>query len=254
MNTKIFKYQNMEDLTNLDVRTANIDGEIWFVGFDVATALGYAKPRNAISAHCKERGTLKQGVPTTSGIQEMTLINEPNVYRLIIKSKLPSAERFEEWLFEEVLPRLRKTGIYTIDRSAMPNFIVRYNDNWDNTDKGYFSVISELYVRLYGSFEKVGYKIPDRAFDGKEIRPDVSVGQLFAKYLIDFHPELGDSFKRYRHRFPNGITVKARQYKNELLGVFANYVDDIWIPERAEVYFRDRDPLALDYLPKLLDG
>lgn len=92
------------------VRSLLIDGEPWFVGRDVAQVLGYAKPENAIGRHCK--GPLKRGIPTLGGIQEMAVIAERDVYRLIFSSKLPSAERFEEWVVSEVLPSIRKRGIY----------------------------------------------------------------------------------------------------------------------------------------------
>lgn len=79
---------------------------------DVAAALGYATPRDAISRHCK--GVVKRDTPTSSGIQQMSYINEGDLYRLIMKSKLPSAEKFESWVVDEVLPAIRKTGSYQI--------------------------------------------------------------------------------------------------------------------------------------------
>ena len=92
------------------VRMIEENGQIWFCGADVANALEYKNSRKAIADHCKEGGVTKRATPTTSGIQSITFINEPNLYRLIIHSKLPSAERFEKWMFEEVLPAIRKTG------------------------------------------------------------------------------------------------------------------------------------------------
>lgn len=91
------------------------NGEALFVARDVASALGYAKPENAIDRHCK--GTLKRGIVTpTRGEQQYSVIREPDVYRLIVKSNLPSAERFEAWVFEEVLPSIRKTGGYSVEK------------------------------------------------------------------------------------------------------------------------------------------
>lgn len=92
------------------IRLIYLDGEPWFVAKDVAGLLGYSKPRNAISSHCK--GALKQCIPTNSGIQEMSVIPERDVYRLVMRSKLPAAEEFEEWVVGEVLPAVRKTGSY----------------------------------------------------------------------------------------------------------------------------------------------
>jgi prophage antirepressor-like protein len=77
---------------------------------DVATALGYVNPRKAVNDHCK--GVTKRDTPTSSGVQSMSYINEGDLYRLIMKSKLPSAEKFESWVMDEVLPTIRKTGGY----------------------------------------------------------------------------------------------------------------------------------------------
>lgn len=92
------------------VRIIEENGKYLFCGTDVARALGYARPNEAVSKHCK--GTLKRRTPTAGGIQEMLFIPEGDVYRLIVHSKLPSAERFERWVFDEVLPSIRKHGAY----------------------------------------------------------------------------------------------------------------------------------------------
>ena len=99
------------------VRTTEIDGKPYFCGADVAKALGYAKPNNAVVAHCK--GALKRGTPTRGGVQEMSFIPEGDVYRLIVGSKLPTAEKFERWVFDEVLPSIRRDGGYIRANSGM---------------------------------------------------------------------------------------------------------------------------------------
>ena len=93
-----------------EIRSVQIDGKIYFVGKDIASALGYKIPSKAINTHCK--GVSKMEIPTAGGKQEMQIIPEGDVYRLIIKSKLPSAERFESWVFDEVLVQIRQTGGY----------------------------------------------------------------------------------------------------------------------------------------------
>ena len=95
------------------VRVVEEEGQPLFCGADVARALGYAKPQNAIAAHCK--GALKRGTPTTGGFQELLFIPEGDVYRLITHSQLPAAEDFERWVFDDVLPTIRKTGSYSLD-------------------------------------------------------------------------------------------------------------------------------------------
>ena len=94
-----------------ELRTVNVGDKIMFVASDVAKALGYSRPADAITAHCK--GSVKHRLPTNGGMQELKIIPEGDVYRLIAHSKLPAAEKFESWVFDEVLPSIRKTGSYT---------------------------------------------------------------------------------------------------------------------------------------------
>mgnify|MGYP002152492194 CR=1 FL=1 len=77
MQLAIFKYQSEEEQMLSEIKTVEIDGEIWFVASDVAKTLGYSNPRDAIARHCKTRGVVKHDIPTNSGMQSMTLINEP---------------------------------------------------------------------------------------------------------------------------------------------------------------------------------
>lgn len=91
------------------IRTVELEGKIYFVGKDVANALGYSNPRDAIARHCK--GVVKHDSFKEGG-QEVALIPEGDMYRLITHSKLESAERFESWVFDEVLPSIRQTGQY----------------------------------------------------------------------------------------------------------------------------------------------
>ena len=97
-----------------DIRIVMIDGEPWFVGKDVATALGYSNPRKAIADHVdsEDKGVTK--CDTLGGIQELTIINESGVYALIFGCKLESAKRFKHWVTSDVLPSIRRTGSYTM--------------------------------------------------------------------------------------------------------------------------------------------
>lgn len=105
--SSIFKFESAEVRTFADERN-----ELWFLANDVCSVLGYANPRDAVAKHCKEKGVAKRDTLTDKGNQEMTFINEGNLYRLIVKSRKPEAERFEEWVMDEVLPTIRKTGKY----------------------------------------------------------------------------------------------------------------------------------------------
>ena len=111
-----------------ELRTVNVSDKIMFVASDVAKALGYSRPADAITAHCK--GSVKRRLPTNGGMQELKIIPEGDVYRLITHSKLPAAEKFESWVFDEVLPSIRKHGAYMTEDTikkviAEPDFIIQ---------------------------------------------------------------------------------------------------------------------------------
>ena len=100
------------------IRTVEINGEPWFAGKDVAEALGYVKPLNAISAHVDEDDSLKQGLIDSMGrTQETIIINESGLYSLILGSSLDSAKKFKRWITSEVIPSIRKTGTYNLPQT-----------------------------------------------------------------------------------------------------------------------------------------
>lgn len=102
-----------------DIRTVEIDGEAWFVGKDVAGALGYAKPLGAVSTHVEKDDSLKRGLMDSLGREQETIfINESGLYALIFGSKLDSAKKFKKWVTSEVLPAIRKNGSYTMPVST----------------------------------------------------------------------------------------------------------------------------------------
>ena len=94
-----------------------IDGKEYFPATQCAKLLGYARPADAISAHCK--GVCVLPTPSSGGVQNTKYIPEGDLYRLIIRSRLPAAERFERWVFDDVLPSIRKSGVYGIDIEAV---------------------------------------------------------------------------------------------------------------------------------------
>lgn len=100
------------------IRTVILKGEPWFVAKDVAEALGYTNTNDAINTHC--RGVAKRYpiLDSLGRTQEVRIIAEPDLYRLIFSSNLPAAERFERWVVEEVLPSIRKTGKYRVTEEA----------------------------------------------------------------------------------------------------------------------------------------
>ena len=100
-----------------EIRTINENGVVLFCGSDVARALGYSRPNEAVATHAK--GTVKRRTLTNGGEQEMAFIPESDLYRLIFRSKLPSAERFTDWVTAEVLPSIRKNGGYIAQQDTL---------------------------------------------------------------------------------------------------------------------------------------
>ena len=113
-----------------EIRVVEIDGEPYFVGKDVASVLGYAKPLNAISKHVDEDDSLKRGLIDSLGRTQQTIvINESGLYSLILSSKLPNAKKFKRWVTSEVLPTIRKTGGYVNDEDLFINTYFPFADD-----------------------------------------------------------------------------------------------------------------------------
>ena len=97
-----------------EIRTCLVNNQIMFVGKDVATALGYAKPQNALATHVDKEDKSTAPIQGTAYETRVTLINESGLYALILSSKLPQAKAFKRWVTSEVLPSIRKTGRYEL--------------------------------------------------------------------------------------------------------------------------------------------
>ena len=122
-NLQIFKNEQFGE-----IRTIEENGNVLFCGSDVAKALGYSNAPDALRRHC--RAIAKRDTPISGKMQAINFISEGDVYRLIAHSQLPSAEKFEKWVFEEVLPTIRKHGAYmtpeTIEKTLLnPDYIIQ---------------------------------------------------------------------------------------------------------------------------------
>lgn len=100
-----------------EVRTLEEDGTVLFCGSDVAKALGYARPNDAVTQHC--RATVKRRTPISGKMQDINFIPESDLYRLVFSSKLPTAEKFTDWVTSEVLPSIRRSGGYIAGQESM---------------------------------------------------------------------------------------------------------------------------------------
>ncbi len=153
------------------VRTMVIDNEIWFVGKDVANALGYSNSRDAIATHVEpeDKGVAK--CDTLGGKQDLVIINESGLYSLILSSKLESAKRFKRWVTLEVLPTLRKTGHYEMENySPEMQAILMHDKKLVKMDERVTTLENTMtldYAQQQALGEAVNYVVID-ALGGKE--------------------------------------------------------------------------------------
>lgn len=116
MNLQLFHHNAGPDMRAF----LDADGTPWMCAPDITKALGYANGPAAVATHCKEKGITKRYTPTAGGTQLLTWLNEANLYRLVMRSKLPEAEQFQDWVVEDVLPQIRRTGKYDGAAALLP--------------------------------------------------------------------------------------------------------------------------------------
>ena len=199
------------------VRTVEVNGEPYFVGKDVAIILGYAKPQNAIATHVDEDDALKQGILTTQGIQEMVVINESGLYSLILGSKLPNTKKFKRWVTSEVLPSIRKHGMYATDELlANPDFAIKVFQELkaerekrsllETTVKVQSQQIAELQP-------KASYY--DIVLNCKDLVSISVIAKDFGKTAIWLNQYLHDKGIQYKQGGKNGIWLLYQKYAEQ---------------------------------------
>lgn len=204
-----------------EVRTLEEDGKVLFCGSDVAKALGYSRPKDAISAHAK--GAVKRRTLTSGGEQDMSFIPESDLYRLVFSSKLPTAEKFTEWVTAEVLPSIRKHGAYmtqdTLEAAILnPDYLLKVVTVLkDETDKRKALEVSNaaLAVDLEIARPKADY------FDQLVERNTLTNFRETAKQL-DTPPKKFVAFlleKKYIYRDKKGKLLPYEQKNNGLFEV-----------------------------------
>ncbi|MCT3077191.1 BRO family protein [Leuconostoc citreum] len=222
-----------------DVRTVVINSEAWFVGKDVADALGYTKSRNALTKHVDEDDALKRGVTDNLGrLQETTLINESGVYSLIFGSKLESAKRFKKWVTSEVLPAIRKTGSYSTQMTDLEKIALlaqgttQLNQRLDGVETKVDTYIENqaLNATDYGSVNRaVNHRV--YAYASIHHIPKSKVGPLFK--------DLGNQIKQVAN-VGNRSRIKSKDYD-----IVIQFIDN-WEPSTATKAIIEQMSLDLD--------
>lgn len=229
---KIFENEAFGEIRTLETD----DGKVLFCGADVAKALGYAKPQNAIQAHC--RGALKQGILTNGGKQEMLFIPEGDVYRLIAHSKLPKAIEFESWVFDEVLPSIRKTGAYALRDSYQIEDPIERAKRWieEQQEKKQLQLTVSVQNQQIAELQpKASYY--DVVLNCKDLMSITEIAKDYgksAKWLNNYLHEKGIQFKQtgiwllYAKYADKGYTSTKTQTYNGYDGTVHSKVHTYW--------------------------
>ena len=239
------------------IRTFEQDGKVLFCGTDVATALGYANPRKAVRDHTRcgtkcsigvQTGKKADGTPAVQMV-EMLFIPEGDVYRLIVHSKLPSAERFERWVFDEVLPSIRRQGAYITPEmlwkaATTPEALMKLcSDLLAEREKN--AVLLETNAKLQGkafyfdAFIKTG-RCTNLRITAKEL--DVPE-RRFVRFLLN---------ERFVYRSPSGCVLPYAKPENEGLFCVKDFYSNGYLgaytlvtPEGKRLFATLRDQILM---------
>lgn len=220
-----------------DVRTIMIDGEPWFVGRDVANALGYARERDAIANHVDKDDAVKHGVTDSIGReQQTTVINESGLYSLIFGSKLESAKKFKKWVTSEVLPQLRKTGSY--GTSKLPQTPMELLELHYEAIKQVDSKVNSLEER-FNDFEQSLPLLPEDADDvSKEVKKRV-VEVLGGKNSNAYHDKslsqkvFMDAYRNLKGNFDvSSYKAIKRNRKDVAIQIAREYKPPLYLAEQ----------------------
>lgn len=213
-----------------EIRTVIINEKPYFCASDIAKALGYSNPNKAVRDHC--RAITKCSTPISGKTQDINFIPEGDVYRLIVKSKMPAAEQFESWVMDEVLPTIRKTGGYVNNAELMVNtYFSDLPDEQKTLVRGLMTNIEEKQKKIVclsnenDLLAQKNLKWADRPLINSLVRSYAkSVGGDFAKAWNDFKKEL-----LYKHsininsRITNYLNTSGKKTKPKTLDMLEDF-------------------------------
>jgi hypothetical protein len=189
------------------------------------------------------------GIPITELIQSVSG-GVPELQGTWIHPQV--ATHLAQWLSPSFAVMVNKwvyqwmSGAAPKPKAELPYHLRRYMANHQNVPTGHFSVLSEMTQLLIAPLEVNGYTVPE------SMMPDISQGRMFCKWLRDHHGIDTNALPTYLHSFEDGRRVPAKAYPEILLAEFRRHFREEWLPLKAVEYFKQRDPLALAFLPKLL--
>ena len=217
---QIFNFENNE------VRTMIVNDEPFFVANDVAKTLGYANASDATNKHCK-KGFMAWGSDSLGRQQQFKLIPESDVYRLVFRSKLPEAEKFENWVTEEVLPSIRKTGAYQIPADPMDALRLMFQATEHTQEK-----VNQVDERVFHLEENIKLEPGEYTYIGKLISRKVyQIGKERA-YSMN-RQQKDELFKAINKEIAEITGVRTRtQLRQKDYKKVIEFIDD-WEPSKA---------------------
>ena len=191
------------------VRTINIDGEPWFVGKDVAKILGYKDTSDAMRRHVDDEDKLTRCFTDSGQKRELYIINESGLYSVILSSKLPSAKRFKRWVTSEVLPAIRKTGIYDMDEySPEMKAILMHDKKLVKIDNRVTDLENHMTID-YGEQVVLGDEVNKEVLDALGGKHSNAYNEIGKKVFAECNRDL----KHYFHVNARNNVPKKRYYE-----------------------------------------
>lgn len=219
-----------------EIRTVMIEDEPWFVGKDVAEALGYERTADAIRQHVEEDDKGVGEIPTPGGKQKMTIISESGLYALIFGSKLESAKRFKHWVTSEVLPSIRKNGFYNMNMSTEMKAVL---------------MLDQKQLKMEKRLDRLEFDIPLYAAEADELSSHVKrkgvalMGgkeseaykdtEIRSKVYSDIYAQVKREFGLYDESGkPRSYKALKRKYLTEAHKVVDEYETPIYLDEMID--------------------
>ena len=222
--SEVMNFENEEFGT---VRTVMVDGEPWFVGRDVAKALGYKNANDALSKHVDEEDKRIAKCDTPGGAQDMAVINEAGMYSLVLSSKLPTAKQFKWWITHEVVPSIRKRGLYSTEKSKAdlmldPDFVMDLAKSYKQSCEER-RILAENNALLRGEIRKW--------------EPRDAVSAMIRKYASAKHKYFGAAFNEFYRElnYSYHISVGIRAGKSKVKKKMLSFIRDDEMPIAIKV-------------------
>ena len=197
-----------------EIRTVPIDGEPWFIGKDVAEALGYGKGKslnNAVATHVDEEDKGVTEMMTPGGKQNLIIINESGLYSLILSSKLPNAKKFKHWVTSEVLPQIRRTGSY--QKRLTPEEMIRIQLGMVDDHENRIEHLENTMTIDYGQQQELKKAVNKRVIEILGGKKAPAYKELSKKVFAECNHDIQDYFAvNSRNNIPSLRFENALEY------------------------------------------